>query len=137
MSKVTWNTDGANELGTSRDMRRVLDAAAFTITAHAIPHVGVDTGRLVNSLDHDITNGKSSLVAFLGSNAGQAGVDAVEYASWHLANRPDAARATTGRREIRRKSIPHPTKKAPTRPYAKALNELGITFTIEPGGFES
>lgn len=136
MSRVEWHAEGEHDLARSAGLKAVLDAIAFTITAHAVPHSGVDTGRLVNSMDHGIDTEDGTLVAYLGSNAGQPGAQPVEYADYHWADKeaPDHVRRI-GKRL--RKSIPHPTRKAPTRPYKKAMDELGIVYTVEPGGFEA
>jgi hypothetical protein len=132
---VTWNDRGARELLHSAEMRRVLDGAAFTITAHAVPFSGVDTGRLINSMGHTTKSDGTSFVATLGSGA-QDGVNAVWYASYHWADRPDPS-ARPDQAEVRGRKIDHPTRKAPTRPYTQALRQLGIRFTVNPGGFES
>lgn len=136
MSSVEWHEDGARELARSAGMKAVLDRIAFTITAHAIPHSGVDTGRLVNSMDHGTDVEDGTMVAYLGSNAGQPFTQPVEYADYHWAKKkaPDHVRRIANRL---RKSIPHPTKKAPTLPYKRAMDELGISYTVEPGGFEA
>ena len=133
--KVTWHEEGERDLARSRDLRQALDRMAFRITAHAIPHSGVDTGRLINSMSHTVKLDGGVLTAFLGSGLGD-GVEPVWYWSWHWAKQapPTPAPKTD---EIRGRRIPHPTKPAPTRPYTKALRELGIPFTVEPGGFES
>jgi hypothetical protein len=135
MSQVEWSEEAERELLTSPELRRALDALAFTITAHAVPHSGVDTGRLINSMGHRIDREDGRLVAYLGSGA-QDGVQPVYYAAPHWAGRPDP----NGRRATRpekRKRIPHATRQAPTKPYTKAMQELGVEYTVEPGGFES
>ena len=135
MSKVTWNPDGERDLLTSREFRRELDRMAFRITAHAIPHSGVDTGRLINSISHSVKIDNGTLVARLGSGQGD-GTEAVWYWSWHWAKQaPPVPAPRTA--EVRGRKIPHPPRPAPTKPYTKALRELGIPFTIEPGGYES
>lgn len=137
MAKVTWHEDGERALATSKGMRQKLDAISFTITAHAIPHSGVDTGRLINSLNHRVEEDSGELVAVLGSNAADPGTEAVEYASFHFANRRDPGAPALTKKRLTRRRIPHPTKKAPTLPYSKAMRELGINYNVEPGGFES
>jgi hypothetical protein len=135
MAGVTWNDKGARELFHSPELRRVLDGAAFTVTAHAVPHSGVDSGRLIASMGHATKSDGKTLTATLGSGA-QDGVGAVWYASYHWADRPDPG-ARPNQAEVRGRAIEHPTKPAPTRPYVKALRELGVRFTVSPGGFES
>jgi hypothetical protein len=132
--ELRWNEDGERALFKSAELRQVLDAAAFTITAHAVPHSGVDTGRLINSMSHRIEWDGETLAAYLGSGQGD-GVEPVWYSTYHWAGEapPNGVPRT---REIRRR-IPHPTKPAPTRPYTKSLAELGIEFTIAPGGHQS
>lgn len=132
---VTWNAAGERDFAHSQQLRRLLDAASFTITAHAVPHVGVDTGRLINSMGHKVTSDGTSLVARLGSGV-QDGVAPVWYWTWHWAKQPPPGGAPSTK-ETRGRRIPHPTRPAPTRPYSKALRELGITFTIAPGGYET
>lgn len=128
------NQDALEALFTSSGMRKVLDGIAFTITAHAIPHTGVDTGRLLNSMSHRVEKSGDHLEAVLGSGAGD-GVEPVWYASYHWAAQEDPGVRPSGP-EIR-KHIPHPTKPAPTRPYSKAMDEIGIDYDVEPGGFLS
>lgn len=135
MSEVTYHDEGEHQLATSLGMKEVLDALAFTITAHAVPHSGVDTGRLIASMGHKTEKDGDSLVARLGSGVAD-GVEPVWYSSYHWADREPPGGPPTDRREIRR-HIPHPTKPAPTRPYAKAMQELGIVYTVNPGGYES
>ena len=137
MAKVTWNTDGEKALATSKGMEQKLNAIAFTITAHAVPHSGVDTGRLINSMNHRVEEDAGELRAVLGSNAADASTEAVEYASFHFANRKDPGAPAIKPKRITRRRIPHPTKKAPTLPYSKAMKELGINYTVEAGGFEA
>jgi len=131
----TYNHAVQEELLTGPAIRAVLDRAAFTIVGHAIPHVGVDTGALINSLGHriDVNNGVAE--AILGSGAA-AGVQPIFYAAAHLAGRsdPNAPRPTDMRPRPRRD---HPTKQAPTKPFVKAMDELGVDYKIMPGGFES
>lgn len=136
MARVEFHDDELTRLATSREMRRTLDELAFIVTAHAVPHSGVDTGRLVNSMDHRVEVVDGHAEAVLGSNASTGG-DPVEYAAPHWADRADPAMAGRKSPELRGRAIPHPTKPAPTLPYSKALTELGIAFTVEPGGFES
>lgn len=133
-AKVEWDDDAVEEMLTSPEMRRELERLAFTITAHAVPHVGVDTGRLINSMGHRVEIEDGRAVAYLGSGA-QDGVEPVYYAIPHWSGRPDPEGRRAGRPE-KRKRIPHPTRPAPTTPYKKAFQELGITYTVEPGGFE-
>ena len=127
--------DGALEdLFSSREFRNALNKIAFTITAHAVPHSGVDTGRLINSMGHRVEDVDGHLEAVLGSGAGD-GVEPVWYASYHWAAQADPTARPDGR-DIR-KHIPHVTKPSPTLPYSKAMDELGINYDIEPGGFKS
>lgn len=119
--KVTFHDDGLRDLATSTAMRRTLDGMAFTITAHAVPHSGVDTGRLIGSMGHAVKRRNNTLVAQLGSGLGD-GVAPVFYSSYNWSPGKPGGRRTRWRG---------------TRPYAKALRELGIRFKIAPGGYES
>jgi hypothetical protein len=132
--KVTYYKDAERVLATGPAMRDYLNRQAFTIVGHAIPHVGVDTGALINSLGHRIEEEQGVAQAILGSGAG-AGVQPIWYASMHMAGKMDPnVRAP---KEGRRKTRPHTTKKAPTKPFKKALTELGIKHKTLPGGFEA
>ena len=133
---VEYHDTGEHELATSAELRDYLNAMAFTITAHAVPHSGVDTGRLIGSMSHAIKTDSGSFVAVLGSGTGD-GVDAVYYAAPHWAGRTDPSADKPATDEVRGRRIPHPTKPGPTKPYSKAMRELGITYTVEPGGFEA
>jgi len=132
--KVTYYKNAEKALLTGTQMRRKLDELGFTIVGHAVPHVGVDTGALVNSLGHRIEEKDGTLQAVLGSGAG-AGVQPIWYASAHMAGVADPTVKAPQQRP--RPSRPHPTKKAPTLPFKKALDELGIKYTVAPGGFEA
>jgi hypothetical protein len=130
---VEWDDQAQRELFTSVGWRRTLDRICFTIVGHAIPHVGVDTGALVNSLGHAVEEARGEGGVFLEGIMGSGTADGVEpivYAAPHMAGRrdPDGRRAPKGRR---RKSRPHTTKSAPTKPFSKALTALGITYKIE------
>lgn len=131
--KVRINRTEMAQLLSSSEMRRELESRAFVITATAVPYSGVDTGRLITSMSHRVEPADGRLVAVLGSGAGD-NVDSVSYASWHWADRPDPA-ARPERDEIRGRSVPHPTKPAPTRPYTHALEDLGVEYTVK--GFEA
>lgn len=133
--EITWHPDGEDDLMTGVEMRRHLDRLGFTITAHAVPHTGVDTGRLVNSMGHVVEDAGDSLVLRCGSG-GHDGVQPVWYALPHWAKeRPDPRAPRTP--ELRGRRIPHPTRPAPTRPWTRALRELGIDYHVPPGGIEA
>lgn len=133
--KVTYFKDAEKVIFSGPSMRKQLDKLGFTIVGHAVPHVGVDTGALVNSLSHRVEEEGGVLQAVMGSGAG-AGVEPIWYASAHMAGRTDPTvkppqqRPRRGRRD-------HPTKKAPTLPFKKAMDELGIDYDVTPGGFEA
>lgn len=133
--KVTYYKDAEKALVTGPAMRKQLDGLAFTIVGHAVPHVGVDTGALVNSLGHRIEEKDGMLQAVLGSGAA-AGVAPIWYASAHMAGVADPTVKAPAQRPSRKRRE-HPTKKAPTRPFKKALDELGIKYQVRPGGFEA
>lgn len=135
---VTWNDSEANKLFSSREMRQVLDGVAFTISAHAVPHSGVDTGRLTQSMGHSVEQADDGahLVARLGSGLGD-GSQPISYWSYHWANRPAPDQAQLAEDKLHLPHRSHPTKPAPTTPYASAMRELGIDFQIEPGGYEA
>jgi hypothetical protein len=133
--KVTYHKDAEKVLMTGPAMRKRLDELGFTIVGHAVPHVGVDTGALVNSLGHRVEEKDGMFQAVLGSGAG-SGVQPIWYASAHMAGVADPT-VKAPQQKPRRKRIDHPTKKAPTRPFKKALDELGIKYTVRPGGFEA
>jgi hypothetical protein len=132
--KVTYFKDAEKALVTGQAMRKQLDGIAFSIVGHAVPHVGVDTGALVNSLGHRIEEKDGMLQAVLGSGAA-AGVQPIWYASAHMAGVADPTVKAPAQRP--RPKRDHPTKKAPTRPFKKAMDELGIKYTVKPGGFEA
>ena len=137
MSKVQviYHKDAERALLTGPELHAQLDRLGFTIVGHAVPHVGVDTGALVNSLSHRVEEKDGVLQAVLGSGAG-AGVQPIWYASAHMAGKTDPTVQAPQQRP-RRSRIAHSTKKAPTRPFKKALDELGIDYKVAPGGFES
>lgn len=138
MGRVVVKYDKAveRELFHSTGWRAHLDRIGFTITGHAIPHVGVDTGALINSLGHAVEDSedRSHLVAVLGSGTAD-GTDPIYYAAPHLAGRADPNGKKAPEQRVSRPKRPHPTKKAPTLPYSKAMRELGITYEVEE--FES
>jgi hypothetical protein len=136
MSAVEWHEDGERELLNSRGLRQKLDAVAFTITAHAVPHSGVDTGRLINSMGHTVKTDNGQLVAYLGSGL-QDGTQPVFYWSYHWAGRAAPNQESLPKSTDSLPKREHPTRPGPTRPYSKALRELGINAHINPGGFES
>lgn len=132
---VTFHADGLRALATGSAMRQYLDAVAFTITAHAIPHSGVDTGRLVNSMSHGLHTEGDTLVVRLGSGEGD-GVQPVWYAPVNWAGDRAAPKPATA--EIpRKRPRNHQPRPTPTKPYVRALRELGITFQVAPGGRET
>lgn len=133
--KVIYHKDAEKALLTGPELHQQLDRLGFTIVGHAVPHVGVDTGALVNSLSHRVEEKDGVLQAVLGSGAA-AGVQPIWYASAHMAGVKDPTVQTPQQRP-RRSRIGHPTKKAPTRPFKKALDELGIDYKVAPGGFEA
>lgn len=114
--------------------RNHLERLGFTIAGAAVPHSGVDTGALIQSIGHRVESGVEGLELVLGSGAA-TGVQEIWYAAPHWAKQkptmPKPANAKS------RKRRPHPTKKAPTLPFTKALGSLGIPFTVEPQGFPS
>jgi hypothetical protein len=138
MSKVeiVYHKDAERALLTGPELYAQLDRLGFTIVGHAVPHVGVDTGALVNSLSHRVEEKDGVLQAVLGSGAG-AGVQPIWYASEHMAGVKDPRATVPKTKRPSRKAPGSPTKKAPTRPFKKALDELGIDYKVAPGGFES
>jgi hypothetical protein len=135
-ARTEWHADGLRALLTSGGMRQTLDGLCFTITAHAVPHSGVDTGRLINSMGHKIVELDGELVAKLGSGATD-GVQPVAYWAQHWAGRDAPNQASLPATDESGPRRPHTTRPAPTKPYTKALSELGINAHVEPGGFES
>lgn len=129
---IATDEKAMRDLFHSTGWRKTLDTIGFAVVGHAIPHVGVDTGALVNSLGHaiDDSDDKQTLVAVMGSGT-RDGVDPIYYAAPHLAGRkdPDGKQAPANRRS--RPKRPHPTKKAPTLPFSKAMDELGIDYEVE------
>lgn len=123
---LTVDHKGIGELFNSAQWGRALDKVGFAIDAAAIPHSGVDTGRLIGSMGHAVVKGDEALELELGSGVGDA-VESVEYA---FRNWADAKPGTTGRA-----GYPGDTWVG-TKPYSKAFDELGIEWEIEPGGFE-
>lgn len=133
--RFTYNKDVEETLFSGPAIRQVLDRAAFTIVGHAIPHVGVDTGALVNSLGHRIETVGGVAEAIIGSGTA-AGVQPIWYAAPHMAGRTDPN--VPAPRNVRpRPRRDHPTKQAPTTPFKKAMEELDIDYTVRPGGFEA
>lgn len=133
--KVTYYKDAERAIATGVEMRQHLDKIAFSIVGHAIPHVGVDTGALVNSLGHRIETSGGVLQAIIGSGA-TAGVQPIWYAAPHMAGKTDPT-VPAPRQTRSRPKRDHPTKKAPTLPFKKAMDELNIKYRVTPGGFES
>jgi hypothetical protein len=131
---IEYDAIAEKQLLTSAEFRRFLDRIGFMIVGHAVPHSGVDTGALVQSMGHrvEVTDDGCELV--LGSGAA-TGVEEIWYAAPHWAKqKPTKPRPANAKSRKRR---PHPTKAAPTKPWSKALRALGIDYTVEPGGFES
>lgn len=134
--KVTYFKDAEKVLASSQEMRQHLDKLGFRVVGHAVPHVGVDTGALSASLGHRVEiNDEGVAQAVMGSGAG-AGVQPIYYASQHMAGKPDPTVSRPTQMKSRKKRD-HPTKKAPTKPFKKAMDELGIKYTVKPGGFEA
>jgi len=132
--EVTYDLSVERAMFASPQWRRFLDRLAFTITGHAVPYSGVDTGTLTQSMGHAIeADTDGYLEAVLGSGAA-TGTREVWYAPAHWA---DKKPLLTPRRRAGRKRREHPTKPAPTKPYVNAMRKLGIDFDIEPGGFET
>jgi hypothetical protein len=126
--------DAERALLTGRQWRRFLDGLGYTIVGHAIPHSGVDTGMLVQSMGHRVEPGEGGhLELVLGSGAA-TGVREIWYAAAHWADKPPTLPPDGA---VKRKRRDHPTRPAPTRPWSKALRALGITYNVEPGGYES
>jgi len=130
---ITYNKNAEKELLHSSAWRATLNRLGFTITGHAVPLSGVDTGALVQSMGHSLVNTDEAYELVLGSGAA-SGVEEVWYAAPHWAKRSPLKRPDRTRS---RKSRPHPTKPAPTKPWSKALRALGIAYKVEPGGFEA
>ncbi len=131
---IEYDELAEREMMRSAAWRQFLDRLGFTIVGHAVPHSGVDTGALVQSMGHRIEDGVNGSELVLGSGAA-TGVQEVWYAAPHWAKqKPQVARPVNAKSRKRR---PHPTKPAPTKPWTKALRALGVPFTVEPGGFES
>jgi len=131
---VSYDNEAEKEMLRSASFRQFFDRLGFTIVGHAVPHSGVDTGALMQSMGHriEITDDGCELV--LGSGAA-TGVEEIWYAAAHWAKqKPTKPRPANAKSRKRR---PHPTKPAPTKPWSKAMNALGIDYTVEPGGFES
>jgi hypothetical protein len=106
------------KLLTGPDMRRHLDQVGFRVLARAVPKTGVDTGLLRNSMDAAVVKEGRTLELHLGSNVSRPAQGPVEYAEHHWA---------PGRPGGRRASWPG------TRPWTRALKELGIRFTNNRG----
>lgn len=114
--------------------RQQLERLGFMIVGAAVPHSGVDTGALIQSMGHRVEDGGSGLELVLGSGAA-TGVQEIWYAAPHWAKQKPTTPKPGGAKS--RKRRPHPTKPAPTLPWTKALTSLRIPFTVEPGGFPS
>ena len=136
MDDVTIDYDSMMEkqMLSSNDWRQHLERIGFTITGAAVPHSGVDTGALMQSMGHRVESGVDGLELVLGSGAA-TGVQEIWYAAPHWAKRKPLMSRPAGAKS--RKRRPHPTKAAPTLPWTKALGSLSIPFTVEPGGFPS
>lgn len=116
------------------EFRRVAETAGLTILGHAIPHSGVDYGDLVNSMGYAVVAGDDGVLeVILGSNP-ETGA-AVPYAAANWAGpefHNEFDEPMIGPRRPRKKR-PHEIKDVPTTPWGKALRELGIQYTREPG----
>jgi hypothetical protein len=132
--EIEFDEDVERALFTSKAWRRHLDRLGFTIVGHAVPHSGVDSGALVQSMGHAVEVGDDGYELILGSGSA-TGTAEIWYAAPHWAKqRPLLPKPANARSRKRR---PHPTKPAPTRPWTKAMQALGIPYIVEPGGFES
>jgi hypothetical protein len=126
--------EAERELLTGTQWRRFLDSLGFTIVGQAVPFSGVDTGALVQSMGHRVEPGKNGgLELVLGSGA-STGTREIWYAAAHWAGQRNQL---PPERRVSRRRRAHPTRPGPTKPWSRALNALGITYTVEPGGFES
>ncbi len=131
---IEYDSMMEKQMLSSNDWRQYLERIGFTITGAAVPHSGVDTGALVQSMGHRVEPGVDGHELVLGSGAA-TGVQEIWYAAPHWAKRKPTLARPAGAKS--RKRRPHPTKPAPTLPWTKALSSLGISFTVEPGGFPS
>jgi hypothetical protein len=132
--KIEYDVIAEREMMKSPAWRQFLDRLGFTIVGHAVPHSGVDTGALMQSMGHRIEDGENGSELVLGSGAA-TGVQEIWYAAPHWAKqKPTMPRPANAKS---RKKRPHPTKPAPTKPWTKAMRALGIPFTVQPGGYES
>lgn len=131
---IDYDSMMEKQMLSSNDWRQHLERIGFTITGAAVPHSGVDTGALMQSMGHRVESGVEGLELVLGSGAA-TGVQEIWYAAPHWAKRKPLMSRPAGAKS--RKRRPHPTKPAPTLPWTKALGSLSIPFTVEPGGFPS
>jgi hypothetical protein len=132
--EITYDEIAEREMMKSSAWRQFLDRLGFTIVGHAVPHSGVDTGALMQSMGHRVEDNGGGAELVLGSGAA-TGVQEIWYAAPHWAKqKPTMPRPLNAKS---RKKRPHPTKPAPTKPWTKAMRALGVPFTVEPGGFES
>jgi hypothetical protein len=131
---IEYDQIAERQLLGSPEFRRFLDRLGFTIVGHAVPHSGVDTGALMQSMGHRIEDTPDGPELVLGSGA-VTGVQEIWYAAPHWAKKKPLIPRPANARS--RKKRPHPTKPAPTRPWTKAMKALGVPYTVEPGGFES
>jgi hypothetical protein len=131
---IEYDQIAERQLLGSPEFRRFLDRLGFTIVGHAVPHSGVDTGALMQSMGHRIEDTPDGPELVLGSGAA-TGVQEIWYAAPHWAKKKPLIPRPANARS--RKKRPHPTKPAPTRPWTKAMKALGVPYTVEPGGFES
>jgi hypothetical protein len=102
------------KLLTGQPMRRNLERTGMQVLARAVPKTGIDTGLLRNSMDAQVVRKGNTLELHLGSNVSRPGQGQVEYAIAHWA--PSKKRRWAG-----------------TRPWTRALKELGITYTNSRG----
>ena len=132
--EITYDSMLEKQMLSSSDFRNHIEKIGFTVVGAAVPHSGVDTGALMQSMGHRVESGVDGLELVLGSGAA-TGVQEIWYAAPHLSKQKSLISKPSNAKS--RKRRPHPTKPGPTLPWTKALGSLMIPFTIEPGGFPS
>lgn len=139
MAEIHIDDKAVAEMLASAQAVKFLDMLGHIITAHAVPHSGVDTGRLIASMGHRVNVGDDGVpVLTVGSNASE-NIHSVYYALPHWGGVTDehhAAKAAQAA-EPSRKRVPHSTTEAPATPYTKAFAEIGIPGpALTPDGVE-
>jgi len=131
--KVTVDDAVLSNLLNGREMVDVLTQVSTSINAAARTYTGVFTGELYDSMQYAVSETTTGAEATLGSGAEDNNPVAQAALNWYGHEDPNGL---TVREDYPRWEPDHEVKPHPTRPYEKALEELGVEYTVAPEWIE-